>query len=132
MILRLNQIVIRIGLRKIATAYSNISLGDTANKLNIPKEDVEFVVAKALRDGIIFGEIDHEQQILKIKREVNIYVTHEPQIQLDKRIRYCLGLYHEVQKAITYPDMKMNLGDFKEEELDASELLNLLDFDDDM
>ncbi len=26
----------------------------------------------------------------------------------------------------------MNLGEFKEEELDASELLNLLDFDDEM
>jgi len=59
-------------------------------------------------------------------------VTHEPQAQLDKRIRYCLGLYHEVQKAITYPDMKMNLGEFKEEEIDASELMNLLEFDDDM
>ena len=115
MILRLNQIVIRIGLRKISSAYSNISLDDTAAKLNIPKEDVEFVVAKALRDGIIHGEIDHEQRILKVKREVNIYVTHEPQLQLDKRIRYCLGLYHEVQKAITYPDMKMNLGESKEE-----------------
>ena len=67
-----------------------------------------------------------------MERDQNIYVTHEPQTQLDKRIRYCLGLYHEIQKAITYPDMKMNLGDFKEEELDASELLNLLDFDDDM
>lgn len=55
MILRLNQIVIRIGLRKISIAYSNISLDDTAAKLNIPAEDVEFVVAKALRDGIIFG-----------------------------------------------------------------------------
>jgi len=43
-----------------------------------------------------------------------------------------LGLYHEIQKAITYPDMKMNLGESKEEELDASELMNLLDFDDDM
>lgn len=132
MILRLNQIVIRIGLRKISSAYSNISLNDTADKLNIPKEDVEFVVAKALRDGIVHGEIDHENKILKIKREVNIYVTHEPQLQLDKRIRYCLGLYHEVQRAITYPDMKMNLGESKEEELDASELINLLEFDDDM
>lgn len=55
MILRLNQIVIRIGLRRISSAYSNISLDDTAAKLNIPKEDVEFVVAKALRDGIIHG-----------------------------------------------------------------------------
>ena len=59
-------------------------------------------------------------------------MTQEPQLQLDKRIRYCLNLYHEVQKAITYPDMKMNLGESKEEEIDASELMNLLDFDDDM
>jgi 26S proteasome regulatory subunit N3 len=132
MILRLNQIVLRIGLRRISLAYSNIYLRDVGTKLNIPTEDVEFVVAKALRDGIIHGEIDHEGQILKVERDQNIYVTHEPQAQLDKRIRYCLGLYHEIQKAITYPDMKMNLGDFKEEELDASELINLLDFDDDM
>ena len=114
MILRLNQIVIRIGLRKISIAYSNISLNDIASKLNFPAGDIEFVVAKALRDGIISGEIDHENKVLKVKRDVNIYVTQEPQVQLDKRIRYSLGLYHEVQKAITYPDMKMNLGDFKE------------------
>ena len=55
MILRLNQIVIRIGLRRISIAYSKISLNDIANKLNIPNEDVEFVVAKALRDGIMNG-----------------------------------------------------------------------------
>ena len=54
-ILRLNQIVIRIGLRRISLAYSNISLRDVAAKLNIPAEDVEFVVAKALRDNIIHG-----------------------------------------------------------------------------
>lgn len=107
-ILRLNQIVIRIGLRKISLAYSKISLKDIATKLNIPNEDVEFVVAKALRDGIMQGEIDHESQILKIEGDQNIYVTHEPQKQLDKRIKYCLGLYHDVQRAITYPDMKLN------------------------
>lgn len=94
MILRLNQIVLRIGLRRISLAYSNIYLKDIATKLNIPSEDVEFVVAKALRDGIIHGEIDHENQILKVERDQNIYVTHEPQVQLDKRIKYCLGLYH--------------------------------------
>ncbi len=59
LILRLNQIVIRIGLRKISLAYSNIYLSDIAQKLNIPKEDVEFVVAKALRDGIMHGVLDH-------------------------------------------------------------------------
>ena len=55
LILRLNQIVIRIGLRKIYLTYSKISLADIASKLNIPNEDVEFVVAKALRDGILSG-----------------------------------------------------------------------------
>lgn len=65
-ILRLNQIVIRIGLRRISIAYSKISLKDIAQKLNIPAEDVEFVVAKALRDGIMHGEIDHDNQILRI------------------------------------------------------------------
>lgn len=55
MILRLNQIVIKIGLRKIYLSYSKISLNDIAVKINIPSEDVEFVVAKALRDGILNG-----------------------------------------------------------------------------
>ncbi len=53
LVLRLNQIVIRIGLRKIYLAYSKISLADVGSKLNITSEDVEFVVAKALRDGIL-------------------------------------------------------------------------------
>lgn len=39
-ILRLNQIVIRIGLRRISIAYSRISLKDIGQKLNIPAEDV--------------------------------------------------------------------------------------------
>ena len=55
MILRLNQIVIRIGLRKIYLSYSKISLKDISLKLNINEEDVEFIVAKALRDGILNG-----------------------------------------------------------------------------
>lgn len=53
--MRLNQIVIRIGLRKIYLSYSKISLKDIGMKLNIPSEDVEFVVAKALRDNILNG-----------------------------------------------------------------------------
>jgi hypothetical protein len=34
-----------------------------------------------------------------------------------------LSLYHETQKAITYPDMKMKVEEAKDMELDASELL---------
>ncbi len=59
-------------------------------------------------------------------------MTNEPQAALNKRIKYCLGLYHETQRAITYPDMKMEVEEVKDIEMDASELLDLLDFDDDM
>ena len=74
----------------------------------------------------------HENQILKIEGDKNVYVTNEPQAALNKRIKYCLGLYHETQRAITYPDMKMEVEEVKDIEMDASELLDLLDFDDDM
>lgn len=94
LILRLNQIVIRIGLRKIYLSYSRISLDDIGEKLNIPSGDVEMVVAKALRDGILNGEIDHEKRVLIIEGDRNLYVTNEPQVALNKRIRYCLNLYH--------------------------------------
>ena len=83
-----------------------------------------------MRDGILNGEIDHKSQVLRIEGDRNIYVTNEPQLALNKRIRYCLNLYHETQKAITYPDMKMNMEQNNEEQLDTSELLGLLDFDD--
>ena len=133
LILRLNQIVIRIGLRKIYLAYSKISLSDIASKLNIPQEDVEFVVAKALRDGILSGEIDHEKSLLRIEGDRNLYVTNEPQHQLDRRIKYCLNLYHETQRAITYPDMRPKQVDENHDaDLDASEILGMFDFDDDM
>lgn len=66
----------------------------------------------------MFGEIDHDNQILRIEGEENVYVTNEPQAALNKRIQYCLSLYHETQKAITYPDMKMKVEEAKELDLD--------------
>lgn len=38
--MRLNQIVIRVGLRKINNSYSRISLHDVAEKLKIDQADV--------------------------------------------------------------------------------------------
>lgn len=76
LVLRLNQIVLRIGLRKIYLAYSKISLDDVGAKLNVSAEDVEFVVAKALRDGILQGEIDHDKRVLRIEGDRNLYVTN--------------------------------------------------------
>lgn len=60
-------------------------------------------------------------------------MTNEPQVQLDKRIRFCLNLYHETQKAVTYPDIRPNQNDeTKDTDIDASDIMGLFDFDDDM
>lgn len=131
LIMRLNQIVIRVGLRKINNAYSRISFADIAQKLKIDPKDVEFIVAKAIRDGVISGEINHEQQIVVIKEHGNVYMTNAPQHALDKRITYCLNLYQSIQKAITYPPPKIEL-EKVDSDADANDLLEMFDFDDDM
>jgi 26S proteasome regulatory subunit N3 len=53
--------VIKTGLRKINVAYSRISLADVCTKLHLDAgvEDAEFIVAKAIRDGVIDATIDH-------------------------------------------------------------------------
>lgn len=54
LILRLRHNVIKTGLRAIALSYSRISLADVAAKLTLgSREDAEFIVAKAIRDGVI-------------------------------------------------------------------------------
>jgi len=132
LIMRLNQIVIRVGLRKINNAYSRISLTDIANKLKIDKQDVEFVVAKAIRDGVVTGEINHDEQTVTIKEHKHVYMTDAPQQMLDQRTNYFLNLYQSVQKAITYPPPKIELERAGSEDMDPSDLMDLFDFDDDM
>ncbi len=61
LIQRLRHNVIKTGLRKINVAYSRISLADVCTKLHLGTdgEDAEFIVAKAIRDGVIEATIDH-------------------------------------------------------------------------
>ena len=61
MILRLRHNVIKTGIRRISLSYSKISLADIAGQLALDSpEDAEFIVAKAIRDGVIDAEIDHK------------------------------------------------------------------------
>ena len=54
--------VIKTGLRKINLSYSRISFNDVAHKLNLPKNtDVEHIIAKGIRDGVINALIDYEK-----------------------------------------------------------------------
>ncbi|CAG8597150.1 12882_t:CDS:2, partial [Acaulospora colombiana] len=59
---RLRQNVIKTGLRKLSLAYSRISLRDICLKLHLEsEEDAEYVVGKAIRDGVIEASIVHER-----------------------------------------------------------------------
>ena len=55
----MRHIVIKAGLKRINIAYSAISLSDVAGKLGVNLDDTEFIVAKAIRDGVIKAFIDH-------------------------------------------------------------------------
>jgi 26S proteasome regulatory subunit N3 len=59
---RLRQNVIKTGIRRLSLSYSRISLRDICVKLNLDsEEDAEYIVGKAIRDGVIEGHIVHER-----------------------------------------------------------------------
>jgi len=105
LILRLRHNVIKTGLRKINLSYSRISLADISAKLQLENaEDVEFIVAKAIKDGVIDAVINHEKGFIQSRENQDIYSTREPQQAFHKRITFCLHTHNEAVKAMTFPE----------------------------
>ena len=76
---RLKHTVIKFGLKKINISYSKISLADVASKLSLESvEEVEQIVAKAIRDGVIDETIDHEAQFIQSLPQTDVYTSNEP------------------------------------------------------
>ncbi|KAJ3107077.1 26S proteasome non-ATPase regulatory subunit [Physocladia obscura] len=104
LILRLRHNVIKTGIRMISLAYSKISLKDICLKLQLDsEEDAEYIVGKAIRDGVIDAIIEHEHGFMKSKEIVDIYSTNEPQNAFHNRITFCLNLHNESVKALRFP-----------------------------
>ncbi|KAJ3039464.1 26S proteasome non-ATPase regulatory subunit [Rhizophlyctis rosea] len=104
LILRLRHNVIKTGVRMISLSYSRISLRDICLKLQLDsEEDAEYIVAKAIRDGVIDATIDHEKGFMKSKENADIYSTNEPQNAFHQRISFCLDLHNESVKALRFP-----------------------------
>eukprot|EP00889_Picochlorum_renovo_P001597 jgi/Picre1/28627/NNA_004027.t1 len=100
---RLRANVIRSGVRRIATAYSRISLSDISNKLGLSNvSDAEYIVSKAIRDGGITAELDHETGIMTCSSVTDVYSTDEPLNAFHARIAFCLDVYNEAYKAIRH------------------------------
>ncbi|KAJ1653916.1 26S proteasome non-ATPase regulatory subunit [Dispira simplex] len=104
LILRLRHNVIKTGIRMISLSYLRISLRDICLKLHLDsEEDAEYIVGKAIRDGVIDATIDHERGYIQSKEVLDVYSTGEPQAAFDQRIQFCLNLYNESVKALRFP-----------------------------
>lgn len=103
LILRLRQNVIKTGIRMMSLSYSRISLRDICLRLGLDSEEsAEYIVAKAIRDGVIEATLDHERGFMKSKEVGDIYATREPGEVFHERIRACLGLHDESVKVIIH------------------------------
>lgn len=99
LILRLRQNVIKTGIRMMSLSYSRISLRDICLRLGLDSEEsAEYIVAKAIRDGVIEASLDHEHGFMKSKEVGDIYATREPGEAFHDRIRACLALHDESVK----------------------------------
>lgn len=99
LILRLRQNVIRTGIRMMSLSYSRISLRDICIRLHLGSEEsAEYIVAKAIRDGVIEATLDRERGFMKSKEIGDVYATREPGEAFHDRIRACLALHDESVK----------------------------------
>merc|ERR1719263_96603 len=108
LITRLSHNVIKTTLRKITLTYSRITIKEVSKKLNINNMlETEYVISKAIRDGIMNAFIDHEQQIMTSKNHISNCLIVDPQSQLDKRIKFCLQLHRQCLKSLSYSDTEI-------------------------
>ncbi|XP_052092680.1 26S proteasome non-ATPase regulatory subunit 3-like [Mytilus californianus] len=109
LIIRLRHNVIKTGVRMINLSYSKISLMDISQKLMLDSpEDAEYIVAKAIRDGVIEATIDHEKGYVQSKEISDIYNTREPMTAFHQRISFCLDIHNASVKAMRFPPKSYN------------------------
>ena len=100
----------------ISLSYSKISLEAIAQKLQLDSAvDAEFIVAKAIRDGVIEAFIDHEKGFVQTKDITDVYSTLDPMKAFNQRIKFCLELRNQSVKAMRFPPKKYS------EELETAE-----------
>lgn len=104
LISRLAHSVVKAGLRRLNTSYSRISLEDIALRLGLANAtSAEFVVSKAVRDGVIDATIFHEEGYVQSHDLVDVYATSEPMDAFHRRIAYCLTTHNDAVRSMRYP-----------------------------
>jgi 26S proteasome regulatory subunit N3 len=104
LVMRLRQNVIRTGIRRLSLSYERIALRDICIRLTLESEEsAEYIVAKAIRDGVIEASIDHERGFMQTKQAGDVYATREPAEAFHDRIKACLALHDECVRAMRFP-----------------------------
>jgi 26S proteasome regulatory subunit N3 len=104
LISRLAHSVVKAGLRRLNTSYSRISLEDIAVRLGLANAtSAEFVVSKAVRDGVIDATIYHREGYVQSHDLVDVYATTEPMEAFHRRIAYCLTTHNDAVRSMRYP-----------------------------
>jgi 26S proteasome regulatory subunit N3 len=128
---RLRQNVIKTGIRIISLSYSKISLKDICIKLHLDSEEsTEYIVSKAIRDGVIEATINHEKGYMQSNELLDVYSTKLPQNEFDQRIKFCLSLHNDSVKCMRYPsdnDDKLENNDIDESRDDEMDLLKAIE-----
>ncbi|KAJ3538097.1 hypothetical protein NM208_g6057 [Fusarium decemcellulare] len=82
----------------------NVIKTDICIRLQLGSEEsAEYIVAKAIRDGVIEATLDRERGFMKSKEVGDVYATREPGEAFHDRIRACLSLHDESVKAMRFP-----------------------------
>ncbi|SCV02077.1 LAMI_0G15698g1_1 [Lachancea mirantina] len=127
---RLRSNVIKTGIRIISLTYKKISLKDICLKLRLDSEQtVEYMVSRAIRDGVIEATINHKDGYIESSELLNIYATKEPQASFDERIKFVNQLHDDCVKAMRYPEG----GDKKDRNkaaVDGDQMEEIIDFSD--
>ncbi|CDW57663.1 26S proteasome non ATPase regulatory subunit 3 [Trichuris trichiura] len=104
LIIRLRPNVIKAAVRGIALVYSRIGLEAVRKKLGLSSTlDAEYVMAKAISEGMVEAEINHEEGYVRSKELLDVYSTTEPRMQFSMRAVYCFELFAQAMKAMRFP-----------------------------
>ncbi|AET41041.1 proteasome regulatory particle lid subunit RPN3 Ecym_7193 [Eremothecium cymbalariae DBVPG len=133
---RLRSNVIKTGIRIISLTYKKISLKDICLRLHLDSEQtVEYMVSRAIRDGVIEAKINHQEGYIETSELLNVYATKQPQHIFDDRIIFVNQLHDECVVAMRYPgsrEKKKNAkSDNQEGELDL-DVMDLSDYGSDI
>lgn len=102
LIVRLRQNVIKTGIRCLSLSYARISLRDICVKLHLDsEEDAEYIVGKAIRDGVIEGRVVHERGWMECGGQKGGYGPEVSEV-FNRRIGYCLELHNQSVKVCQF------------------------------